>query len=171
MSRLAKSRKGQFYILIMLILLVYLFAIRQPATPLSQPTDSFQELYQNFMTESPKVINSGIYDGNMTQRFKNFSAAYTAYAKTKSPDFTMAYALLDQGQVLVSNSLNEPLNVTTTNTSVLVSSGTDTTINKTSNMTFYIGGIAYRFAFTRDTELKAVFRKKSRNEVVIHVED
>ena len=88
--RALKSRKAQFYIVIAIILIVYLFAIGKPTAQIKKPETAFRQLYQNFMAESPKAINSGIYEGNLTERFKNFSDAYISYARTKSPDFRMA---------------------------------------------------------------------------------
>jgi len=165
-----KSRKAQFYIVIAIMLIVYLFAIGKQTAQIKKPETSFRQLYQNFMAESPKVINSGVYEGNLTERFRNFSDAYITYARTKSPDFRMAYALLDQDEVLIMNSLNEPLNVTTPATTFILGSGTSRTITKPQNLTFYVNNEAYNFAFTRDTELKALFKKADKNEVIIHVE-
>ncbi len=165
-----KSRKAQFYIVIAIILIVYLFAIGKTTAQIKKPETAFRQLYQNYLAESAKVINSGVYEGNLTERFRNFSDAYTTYARTKSPDFKMAYALLDQGEVLVMNSLNEPLNVTTPSATFILGSGTGRTIAKPQNLTFYISSTAYDFVFTRDTELKAIFKKADKNEVIVHVE-
>ncbi len=165
------NKKGQFYMLIAILLILHLMLVVMPSSAIISPTSSFRQLYENFMAESPQVINSGIYEDNLTERFRNFTAAYTDYARTKSPDFNMAYALLENEKVLVSNSMGYPINITTPSESFNLSSGTDIVINRTSNLTFYIKGNPYNFAFTKDTELKAVFMKSDKNEVIIHVEE
>lgn len=165
-----RGRKGQFYLLMVLLLVVFLFGIVSPESEISEPSGSFRALYQNFLLESPKVVNSGIYDGNMSSRFLNFSDSYLDYASTKDPGFGFAYALLVSEGLLVENRLAEALNVTTPAVSVSVAEGSHTFINRTSNLTFYIGGTAYDFAFSSEPELKAVFKKAEKREVLVHVQ-
>ncbi len=166
-----KSKKGQFYVLISIILIVYLFLAITPQENINEPDSSFRQLYENYMDESSNVINSGIYDGNLSSRFSNFSAAYREYAKTKSPSFKMAYALKEYGTTIIGNSMSEQISVHAETERFNISSGTERAINSTTNLTLYIKNKAYSFTFTRDIELKAIFMKSERNEVIIHVEE
>ncbi len=165
-----KSKKGQFYILIAITLLVYVFAISPPTAQLPEAPDTFKELYQNFMAESEIVINSGIYDSNTTTRMKNYSGTYMEYARTKDIDFKLAYALRDKDEILVVNHLSEPLNITTPSESASIESNNHRTLGFSQNITFNTGGRAYSFVFSKDPDLKVFFRKKEAAETLIHVE-
>ncbi|MBI4438403.1 hypothetical protein HY640_00560 [Candidatus Woesearchaeota archaeon] len=164
-----RGRKGQFYLLMVLLLVVFLFGVVSPESELAEPSGSFRALYSSFEAESPSVINSGIYDGNMSSRFLNFSGSYLDYSSTRDPGFGFAYALLGSGSLLVENRLPEAINATTPEVSVSVPSGSHVFINRSKNLTFYIGGTAYGFVFSREPELKAVFRKSEKKEVLVHV--
>ena len=165
------NRKAQYYLLVSLLLIVFLFAAIASNSITPKPSSNFRQLYESFMTESPKVINSGIYDRNLTERFHNFSSSFILYSKSKSPNFGYTYALLDQNQLEIANHLAEQINATTDYASFIINPGSRIVSNRTQNLTIKLGSTLYMFSFTKQTEIKAIFKQSSRNEVLIHVED
>ena len=168
---LSTSKKGQFYILISIILIVFLLSVSAPKPHVVEPSTAFKQLYTNYMSESAAVLNSGLYEENLSTRFKNYSDYFNRYAKTKDPQFTMLFALKNQEETLVVNNLNEQINITTTSATFIIPSNGFMTINSSPNATIIDEGRRYNFAFTRDLELKALFKRVGTGERVIHVEE
>ncbi len=164
------NRKGQYYMLLALLLIVYLVASRISEAKTPTPPNSFRQLYENYMTESVKVMNSGIYDGNLTARFSNFTTAFLEYSRSRSPEFTLVYLLADRELVTVDNRLKETVNVSTSTQSFLVVPGNSTTVSNPQNLTIYLAGAPYQFSFNETTELKVIFKKQEKKEVLVHVE-
>ncbi|MBI2133754.1 hypothetical protein HYU11_03675 [Candidatus Woesearchaeota archaeon] len=166
-----RSKKGQFYIIISLLLVVYLMMITMPENKVNEPQHSFRQLYENYMEESSQVINSGIYDGDLNGRFRNFTAAFIGYARTKNPEFRLSYALAHEDTLLLGNNIGETISVNAGNQKFNLSSGDYAVVNSTENITLTIKNRDYPFAFKKETDLKAVFIKSDSKEVIIHVEE
>lgn len=165
------NKKAQYYLLIAILLIVYLLASR--LTTVKSPTQAagFRQLYQNYMVEASKVINTGIHDGNITVRFRNFTDNYLQYSRTKSPNFRLAYALSTDELVLIENRLGENLNITTPSSSFILVNNNWTQVSSPQNMTFYLGGTGYKFAFNDKVQLKVLFKKTEARETLVRIEE
>jgi hypothetical protein len=171
MKKFSKSKKGQFYILISLILIVYLLSISAPQPYVRPQSSTFKQIYDNYMLESSQVLNSGLFEDNLSIRFKNYSDSFMDYGRTKDPGFTMAYVLKNQDETIIGNRLNEQINVTVNSATFIIQRNGYLVINSSPNITIIDEGRRYNFAFTKDLEIKAIFKKVSADEKVIHVEE
>ncbi len=161
--RLFSSKKGQFYILIALLLITYAFGLSRQDVPIRKPQDNFKLLHGGFMTEGAAVINSAIYEeANVSSRFSGFTDNYLAYARSSEPGFRLLF-LLKQGSLLtVGNRLNGSVNITVSNASYIVPSSSDVIVTAgTTSVALF--GLSYTFYFSSaDFELKGYFQTSDK---------
>ncbi|MBI2142807.1 hypothetical protein HYU20_00505 [Candidatus Woesearchaeota archaeon] len=163
MIRLLKSKKGQFYILIALLLISYAFQLARQDVPIRKQKDAFQVLHEGYIDEGANVINNAVYeDLNVTARFKSFTDDYVAFAKSAEPSFGLAYLLKQKDALTIGNRLAANLNVTAGGASFLVSPNSERSVSA-GNATLLVSGISYDFGFSGgDIQLKALFRASDK---------
>lgn len=103
-------KKGQIYILSVLIIGFLLFTIITPSNFIHQRVidDDFEELSKNYQLESSKLINEllnkeGTNEEVISNTFLNFTVLFTSYSKTKNPNFGLIYAFPYNGEVFIGN--------------------------------------------------------------------
>ena len=163
MIKALQGKKGQFYILIALLLIAYAFTLTRQEVPVRKPKDAFQLLHEGYISEGKAVINNAVYEeANVTARFASFTDDYLAFAKSADPAFRLVYLLRYKDQLVVGNRLDSNINVTIGSADYVVGSGTEQT-TAASNATITVAGINYNFRFSQDDiQLKALFREASR---------
>lgn len=163
MIRLLKGRKGQFYILIALLLVAYAFQLARQEAPVRKQSDAFQLLHEGYLAEGARVINNAVYEeANVTARFKSFTADYVAFAKSSEPNFGLAYLLRYRDTLTIGNRLGAAVNVTAGGTSFLVPQNSESTV-PVSGAALTVSGISYDFGFSgSDVQLKALFRASDK---------
>ena len=170
MMRMLQNKKGQFYILIALLLISYAFQLSRQDVPIRKPSDTFRLLYEGYLAEGARVINNAVYEeANVTARFSSFTNDYAAFAKSSEPSFGLAYLLEYKDSLTVGNRLGANLNVTAGGTGFLVSHGSERAVSAR-NATLLISGTNYDFGFSSgDVQLKAVFRASDKLSTRIFV--
>lgn len=163
MMRFFTSKKGQFYILIALLLISYAFILAREDVPVRKPKDNFQLLHEGFLAEGAVVVNNAVYgEENVSARFLEFSRDYVVFARSAEPGFRMVYLLKAGDSLLAGNGLDSQLNVTVSNVSYVIPSSSDRVFGA-GDAAFSIGGISYSFAFSQEPfELKGFFRTSDR---------
>ena len=113
MIRLLNSKKGQFYILIALLLISYAFQLARQEVPIRKQQDVFRLLYDGYLAEGARVVNNAVYEeANVTERLGSFTNDYVAFAKSSDSGFGLAYLLGYKGSLTVGNRLGTDINVT-----------------------------------------------------------
>ncbi|MBI2141105.1 hypothetical protein HYU16_01640 [Candidatus Woesearchaeota archaeon] len=164
MISMLQGKKGQFYILIALLLIAYAYTLIRQEVPVRKPKDTFQLLHEGYMSEGMAAINSAVYEeANVTARFAGFTGDYMAFAKSAAPNFRLVYLLRHKDQLVVGNRLDSSLNITLGNADYSIGPGSEQTA-AVSNATIRIAGNSYSFVFLQEGEiqLKALFREASR---------
>jgi len=113
------NKRGQIYILAAIIIGFLLFTIISPINFVHKKItdDDFEELSQNFKTESSKFLNEILNKEYRTppdleEYFLNFTVLFTSYSKTKNPNFGLIYAFPYQGKLLIGNYLDRSIDFT-----------------------------------------------------------
>lgn len=165
-SRFIMSKKGQFYILIALLLISYAFALTRQDVPVRKPKDAFQLLHEGYVNEGAMAVNNAVYeDANVPARFANFTSSYLAFARSAEPGFRLAYLLKYKDQLLIGNRLGAELNATVGGSSYLLAQNEDRLVQPVSanRVIMNVAGINYGFSFSSDEiQLKAVFRTSDK---------
>lgn len=164
-----KSKKAQFYIFTAIVLIGYVMTIAPSAVTPKKPVSTFRNLHENYVAESPKIINNAMhYDGNVSALFENFSDSFMAYAKTRDPNFGLAYALLYEERIYAKNYLGETINITANTTVIGLNSDSKGEAAKAGTAEFNVSGLAYTLKFTEPVQAKVFFRAKKGKEVSIY---
>ena len=163
---LLHSKKGQFYILIALLLISYAFALSRQDVPVRKSKDTFQVLHEGYINEGAVAVNSAVYgDASVPARFANFTIAYLAFARSAEPGFKLAYLLKYGNQLVIGNRLGAELNATVGNSSYLLSPDEDRIVQPSSfsPASLRVAGIDYGFSFSADElQLKVLFRASDK---------
>lgn len=164
------GKRGQFYILTAIVLISYAFMVIRPSAVVQEKRDVFKELYQNFISESPVVVNSAIYDGaNVSERFSAFAGSYADYAVTKSPNFRFLYILRDGDSMIVGNRLGMSVNVTVGGSGYNVTDRSVITVSP-AGVGVDVAGISYSFGIGPEAyQVKSLFRQKGDDGLRVHV--
>ena len=112
-----RHKKGQFYILAAIILSVYAMTISIPKNEEAQKS-SFSTLYENYLFEAPKVVNSALYnDTGSAARLANFTDLQIQMARSFEPNYGILYAYSHDGRTYIRSRLKEDANITLNTTS------------------------------------------------------
>ena len=170
MMRLLKDKKGQFYILIALLLISYAFQLARQDVPIRKPSDAFQLLYEGYLAEGARVINNAVYEeANVTALFSSFTTDYVAFAKSSDSGFGLAYLLKYKDTLSIGNRLAAGLNATAGGTGFIVPQNSEMAVSAT-NATLTVSGISYNFGFSgSDIQLKALFRSSDKLSIRVYV--
>jgi hypothetical protein len=167
------SKKGQFYIFASVVLLTYAFFIMRAPVLGTPETSAFESLYENFLSESPVVINNAIYkSANLSETYGEFVDSFLSFSKTKDPNFRLVYLLAEHDSLVIGNRLDMEINATIGSTSYALPPNSQITIQKPDDVAIAIGRKAYQFSFgSEDTQVKAIFRRADKKEtrVSVHV--
>ncbi len=144
-----KNRKGQFYILTAVIFCSVMFMLISNRSSIQELNPEFKKLYDNYIYESPNVINNALYNNkNVSNQFKNYTSDFIGYAKEKNINLGVFYILKLGNEIEAVNYLNENVNITTINT--LLGPNEHIRLNKTSNITIEVRGSSYIYNITED---------------------
>ncbi len=115
------NKKGQFFIIIAIFLALVIFGLSLQPNKLRQdlPLYDFSSLSDNYIEESPKVVNYAIYNKkNVTEVLPEFTQDFIQYAHSINPSLGLVYVYNDNNAILVENYLNETsITLRTQNTS------------------------------------------------------
>jgi len=114
------EKKGQFYIILVIILSIAVFGIVSETNKAEQPifTQDFSELSQNYLQESPKVVNYALYTGEeATTIFPQFTETFLQQARKTNPQIGLIYIYSNGTEVKVRSYLNEASIIYQTNLS------------------------------------------------------
>lgn len=163
MQNMLKSKKGQFYILIALLLVSYAFGLARRDVPVSDSKDTFQLLNDGYISEGANVINNAVFaDADVDARFSNFTDDYLAFAKSADPAFRLVYLLRHDGELAIGNRLDGTINVTFGDASYEVQQGSRLVL-PASDVALRVSGASYDFRFSEDDiQLKALFRSSGK---------
>ncbi|MFH1182629.1 MAG: hypothetical protein V1702_06750 [Candidatus Woesearchaeota archaeon] len=167
------NKKAQYYIFAAVVLLGYAFLIIRPAVQAGAETSAFKSLYENFISESPVIINNALYSSsNLSEDYKAFADEFISFAKTRSPNFRLVYLLAENDNLVVGNRLDIGINLTASSIPYTLASNSELTIPKPASASVIIGKRAYEFSFDeRDIQAKFLFRNADRKEVRVYVQD
>lgn len=168
--KMLSGRKGQFYILIALLLISYAFMLSRQDTPIRRPEDSFKRLHEGYINEGLVVVNNAVYeDANVSARLESFTDSYMAFARSTEPGFRLVYLLKEGNSLALGNRMDSEINFTVGNASYVVSSGSGRVV-PASDASFAISGVPYDFKFSPDAlQLKALFRAAGKLETRVYV--
>lgn len=160
------ARRAQFYLFAMIVLCSFLFFSVIGRISLKQTDKSFQNLYDNYIYESTKVINYAISnDLNVTEEFSNYTLSFIDYARQKNVDLGIAYILVEDPTIVIVNYLNEPvylIYMVPPVDSPVVQCGQSVGINLTDLVILSIDGINYDYNISSErVQFKALFRKQN----------
>ncbi|MDP3917200.1 MAG: hypothetical protein Q8Q42_02835 [Nanoarchaeota archaeon] len=112
-------KKGQVYILAVIVIGFLIFTIITPSNLLHQKIidDDFQSLSRNYQVESAKLLNEllnkKIVDRQLIENtFLNFTVSFTSYSKTKNPNFGLIYAFPFENYLFIGNYADIDVNFT-----------------------------------------------------------
>lgn len=171
LAGMRRSRKGQFYILIALLLISYAFQLARQDVPIRKQQDAFRLLYEGYADEGARVVNNAVYEeANVTERFRLFTNDYVAFAKSSEPGFGLAYLLEYKDSLTIGNRLGTGLNVTAGGASFIVSENSERSVSAR-DATLSISGVDYAFGFSGgEVQLKALFRSSDKLSTRIFVQ-
>ena len=92
------NKKGQFYIIIVLIIGISIYGIVSQVNRIDQIElfEDFSQLSQNYIQESPKVVDYAIYEGkDVETELPNFTEEFIMLAKKKDPNIGLLYVYAD----------------------------------------------------------------------------
>ena len=111
-------KRGQVYLLAVIILAFIIYNLYSQTNTVKEAIveDDFEQLALNYERESAKFINyllaQDITNQNdIKKRFTDFTTTFTAYSKTKNPDFGLLYLFDYKNKLYIGNYLEEPATV------------------------------------------------------------
>src|SRR3989344_529542 len=111
-------KRGQVYLLAVIILAFVIYTLYTETNTIQEAIveDDFEQLTLNYERESAKLINyllaNNIKNSNDIQDyFTMFTTTFTAYSKTKNPNFGLLYLFDYQNNLYIGNYLEEDVDV------------------------------------------------------------
>lgn len=109
------QKRGQIYLLVAVVIAIVVFGLMTIVNKVSQEDikSQFEQLSDNYASESSKLINSLIADPNVdiSSAFVNFTLMFTSYAKTINPKFGLIYAFYYNDKLYIGNYLDTRISV------------------------------------------------------------
>lgn len=165
------KNKSQLYLLTAIILSVLVFII---ADIPSKTQDAGKEpimLFNNFISESPRVINSAIYqDRNLTEDFDDFTDKFIYYGEAKNINISVFYILIYNNNMTISNKMGDSVNITTDSGKRVLGDNQNLTLAKKNIINVEFNGISYPFNINADeTQFKLIFMTRDiRNNTEVY---
>ena len=88
------NKRGQFYLILALILSLAVYGITYRVNKIDEPIlfEDFNEVSQNYLTESVYVINNALKnEEDVEVKLDTFTKSYIDYAQKRNPDLTLLY--------------------------------------------------------------------------------
>ena len=106
------DKRGQFYVIIALILSLALFGITYTTNSISEPVlfEDFNMVSGNYIAEATKLVNYAI-ETETEISLETFTSTYLDYAKQKNPDLGLLYIFGNGNNIEIFNYLDNPINV------------------------------------------------------------
>lgn len=105
------NKKGQFYIIIVLVICMALYGVTRDENTIKEATlfEDFSQLSANYVEEAPKIINYAVYDHkDVNDTLENFTKEFLSYAKKKDPNMGLLYVYGDgTPQIKINNYMDE----------------------------------------------------------------
>jgi len=104
------NKRGQFYILIVIILCIAIFAIVSKSNTIQEGIvrEDFTKLAENYAVESPKVVNYAIYKNEpVLSKLNIFTTKFIEYARKVNPTVGLLYVYSNSSDAYITNFLNE----------------------------------------------------------------
>lgn len=161
--KIKMNKKGQFYLLTAVILATVLWASLPQHREQTIVRTTFDVLRENFITESPNVINYALSnEKNLTETYKIFVEDFIRYAETKQVEFGVTYLIRTPDYLEVGNYLGEPVKVEVYGEVETLESGELGTYRSAPTATVYIEDTPFRYEFDNDpVQFKALFKQIS----------
>lgn len=159
-ASLKRSRKSQLYLLTAIFLSVLAFLVAERPMRTAPGSGEPLLLYENFVSEAPRVINSALYnDRNMTEDFADFTENFVYHASTKNINLSLFYVLIRGDNMVLSNKMNGKVNVTSPSGEAVLNRGESMSLPASSSVSIEHKGISYPFSIDTDrTGFKLIFR-------------
>ncbi|MBN1502983.1 hypothetical protein JW930_05555 [Candidatus Woesearchaeota archaeon] len=157
------TKKSQFYLFAIVLLCSYLFMSLTGRLTLRQVDRDFEDLYNNYIYEGIRVINSAEYHGvDVSERYDNFTLDFINYALQKNIDLGILYMIVIDNKIRIVNYLNEPVSLDYNIYPPILMQDEGALINRTDIIIVGIGDINYEYNITPEyqTQLKVLFRKE-----------
>lgn len=103
------NKRGQFYLIIAMILSLAVYGVTYRVNSIEEPIvwEDFDDVSQNYLTESVFVINNAIENKKqVNESLDEFTRAYLDYAKQRNPDLTLLYIYSNGDDILVQSYLD-----------------------------------------------------------------
>lgn len=166
------NKKGQLYIFTAIILIVIAFGIAQSKIPQqAQKLSLFDQLYNNFATEAPTVINEAMQQQqNVTLAFSEYAQHFESYATTRDPNFRFSYVLFTKEHVMIHNLLGTSLTASYDQPYALQDSVPILLPRKKESITLTIDGRSYDFqSIPHVASVSGVFISEKGNDINLKV--
>ncbi len=108
------NKRGQFYIIISIILAVAVFGITATPNRIQEAIlfEEFEDLSNNYIKESEYVINYALQNtSNVEVNLEAFTQKYLEYAKQRNPNIKLLYIYSNGSEVMLVNHFNETIEV------------------------------------------------------------
>jgi len=112
------GKRGQLYILAVIVLAFVIYTLFTDTNIVKETiiADDFEQLASNYEIESAKFVNYLLSNNvdtpsQVEEYFKTFTGTFTAYSKTKNPDFGLLYLFHYKNKLYAGNYLEEDANI------------------------------------------------------------
>ncbi len=108
------NKRGQFYIIIALIISLALFGITYKVNEIKEPVlfSDFNDVSENYVSEATKVVNDALEEeGDVLGNVDLFTDRFLEYAKQRNPNLGLLYIYSDGTDIVMDNHLDEPIEV------------------------------------------------------------
>lgn len=157
------NKKGQFYILIAIILIAFAIGIASSQSRTIKSKSVLSDLKNEFNQESPKVINTAILEQNattnVTGRYDVFVKDFVAYAKSKNAMLDIIYMLSYDNTISVGNYYGEQITASQNGATTIVQSNQAATLSRTSSINITAGNYTYDFEIEPGANTHGLMRK------------
>jgi hypothetical protein len=147
-KKMISNKKAQFYIFTAIIFSAYAFMIFASSREVfDSPNPVFDEVVENFVLESPKVLNSALYDQvNISGRYQDFVSEFIDYSKSKKLDLGIFYVIKGDN-IFLSNNIDSNITIID-NPSYVIQQNNNLSLSSKSFITFSYDNLNYSFNFS-----------------------
>jgi hypothetical protein len=107
------NKRGQFYIIIALIISLALFGITYKVNEITEPVlfTDFNDVSENYVSEATKVVNDALEmeEEDVDGRIEEFTDSFLDYAKQRNPNLGLLYIYSNGGDITIENHLDESI--------------------------------------------------------------
>jgi hypothetical protein len=104
------NKRGQFYIVIALILSLTIYGVTYRVNTIEEPKvwEDFNDVSENYITQTAIVINGALKNKeNVSENLDSFSAEYLGYAQKRNPNLGLLYIYSNGDTIALKNYLDE----------------------------------------------------------------